>query len=193
MMNGRVERVRRTFRERVSTLENMRNEEVVSRYRLDKEAISEVLDVIAADIQHKTKKSHATPAITQLLVALRFFATGTFQSVVGDLHGVSQATASRCIRSVALAIAHSEDPLLNIQFPTNAHDQIRTKEQFHDIAGFLNVLGCVDGTHIPILAPRENEHLYVCRKGFHSMNVQAVCDANLRYCRSNCLIAIVTY
>jgi len=34
------------------------------------------------------------------------------------------------------------------------------------------VLGCIDGTHIKIMAPRENEAEYVNRKGVHSLNVQ---------------------
>lgn len=33
----------------------------------------------------------------QLLVTLRYYATGTFQSVCGDTDGVDQSTASRAI------------------------------------------------------------------------------------------------
>uniref|UniRef100_UPI0037E73E8A putative nuclease HARBI1 isoform X1 n=1 Tax=Semicossyphus pulcher TaxID=241346 RepID=UPI0037E73E8A len=51
------------------------------------------------------------------------------------------------------------------------------KEEFHRIAGFPNVIGCVDGTHIPIRAPSENEGDYVNRKSIHSINVQVICDA----------------
>ncbi len=39
-------------------------------------------------------------------------------------------------------------------------------------AGFPNVLGCIDGTQIKIQAPHENEAEFVCRKGYHSINVQ---------------------
>jgi len=38
--------------------------------------------------------------------------------------------------------------------------------------GFPSVLGRIDGTHIKIMAPRENEAEYVNRKGVHSLNVQ---------------------
>ena len=41
-----------------------------------------------------------------------------------------------------------------------------------NIAGFPNVIGCVDGTHIPIIAPSVDEVDYVNRKSFHSINVQ---------------------
>lgn len=55
-----------------------------------------------------------------------------------------------------------------------------TKQQFLKVAGinqylilgFPNVLGCIDGTFIRIIAPNENDPDCVNRKGFHSLNVQ---------------------
>ncbi|XP_056598305.1 putative nuclease HARBI1 [Triplophysa dalaica] len=66
------------------------------------------------------------------------------------------------------------------QFP--GHKPVRAiKEEFHMIAesplGFPNVIGCLDGTHIPIIAPSQNEADYVNRKSIHSINVQIICDA----------------
>lgn len=49
------------------------------------------------------------------------------------------------------------------------------------IAAFPNVIGDIDGTLIPIIAPEDNESDFVCRKGFHAINVQAVADDSLRY------------
>ena len=47
--------------------------------------------------------------------------------------------------------------------------------------GFLpGVIGCVDSTHIKIQAPHENENGFFNRKGFHSMNVQAICNQKAR-------------
>jgi hypothetical protein len=42
-------------------------------------------------------------------------------------------------------------------------------------------VGAVDGTLIPIQGPSQDEAAYVCRKGFHALNVQAVVDAEMRY------------
>lgn len=39
---------------------------------------------------------------------------------------------------------------------------------------FPGVLGAIDCTHIPIIAPVQEEHNYLNRKGFHSKNVQIV-------------------
>ena len=59
----------------------------------------------------------------------------------------------------------------------------------YKIAQFPGIVGCVDGSHIPIITPKENEFVYVNRKNFHSANVQAVCDANLVF-QDSCVPAL---
>ena len=44
--------------------------------------------------------------------------------------------------------------------------------------GFPMVLGCIDGTYIPIQQPTENASDYYCYKMKHSLNVQATCNKN---------------
>ena len=43
------------------------------------------------------------------------------------------------------------------------------------------MFGCTDGSHVPIVAPSHNEEIYVNRKSFHSTNIQAICDNNLKF------------
>ncbi|KAI9552688.1 putative nuclease HARBI1 [Daphnia sinensis] len=43
------------------------------------------------------------------------------------------------------------------------------------------VVGCIDGTHIRIVRPKHHEKAYINRKNYHSLNVQAICDANHRF------------
>lgn len=55
-------------------------------------------------------------------------------------------------------------------------------QQFSAIAGMPGVIGCVDGTHIPIRSPGgQDAELYRCRKGYFSINVMGVCDASLKF------------
>jgi hypothetical protein len=42
-------------------------------------------------------------------------------------------------------------------------------------------IGAIDGCHIPIKTPRENDSEYINRKGFHSLQLQAVWDGNLMF------------
>lgn len=43
------------------------------------------------------------------------------------------------------------------------------------------LVGCIDGTHIPIIAPSESPEAFFNRKGFYSLNVLAVADAQLLF------------
>ena len=41
---------------------------------------------------------------------------------------------------------------------------IATKQSFYRVVGFLGVTGCVDGSHVPLIAPQNDELAYVNRK-----------------------------
>nr|CAD7617012.1 unnamed protein product [Timema genevievae] len=57
---------------------------------------------------------------------------------------------------------------------------------FHGVGGFPGVVGCVDGTHIPIKNPGgPNGEIYRNRHGNFSMNVQLTAGANM------CIVNIV--
>ena len=43
------------------------------------------------------------------------------------------------------------------------------------------VIGAIDGALILIRSPHEQEHLFVCHKGYHAINVMAVCNAKLKF------------
>ena len=65
--------------------------------------------------------------------------------------------------------------------PCTPEEIQKTKLDFYEVAGFPGVLGCIDCTHIPIIAPSDDEYAYANRKGFHSVNVQAICNANMEF------------
>jgi len=83
------------------------------------------------------------------------------QRVTGDVHGISQPSVSRCVTAVSAALTRHASHY--IHFPTTEPNQQKIISHFHEIAGFPNVLGCIDGTQIPIAAPHNNETTYVCR------------------------------
>lgn len=70
-----------------------------------------------------------------------------------------------------------------IRFPESQEEIFAVKQGFYEIRGVPNVIGIIDGTHIPIMRPTRgpDEPLYVCRKGGHSINIQLVCDHRMRF------------
>lgn len=169
----------RIFRDRTSPLDSLDDSELIARYRLPRHCLLELLDNLKIDLERTTNRTHPMSVATQVLSALRFYATGSMQKDAGDLHGISQASVSRCVSSVSTALCRKAASY--IHFPTDHEEVKMIMSNFHDIAKFPNVISCVDGTQIAITSPRQNEHLYVCRKGYHSLNVQVICDAKLRF------------
>jgi len=57
----------------------------------------------------------------------------------------------------------------------------RISGEFLSRYGFPGVVGCIDGSHVPIKAPAVDRDSYINRKGFASVNLLAVCDDALRF------------
>ena len=142
----------------------------ISRYRLTRYVSIQLRDKIVGFLNRSTNRSHSIPTTTQLAVALQFFATGSFQTVVSTAHGISQPSVSRCIGVVSDALSSFAKEY--ITFP-NQKLQTQVQQSFLDKDGFPLVLGCIDGTHVQIVAPPNNEEIFVNRKNEHSINIQA--------------------
>jgi len=113
--------------------------------------------------------------MNQLLVALRFYATGSFQLVVGDTFAVSKSTVCQTVHRVTEAIASLHDRY--VQMPTTAEQQHSTMQAFYNRSKMPGIVGAIDCTHIAIQSPGSDDgEIYRNRKGFFSINVQLVCD-----------------
>lgn len=111
------------------------------------------------------------------LIQLIFF---SFRSVGSHaFHNLSQTMISRYVAYYSFII--SENLASNyIRFPYNLNEMEETKAQFEASYHFPGILGVIDGTHVALTAlPLDIENAYVNRKGFHSINTQIVCDANM--------------
>ena len=96
-------------------------------------------------------------------------ASGSHLQVIGDTMGHDKSTISRVIRQVADALVEMKDTF--IKWP-------QTPEKMNSIKnGFYQK------------APVDDEPSFVNRKGFHSINVQGICDHNSKYMIKNVLLS----
>ncbi|KAK0140501.1 putative nuclease HARBI1 [Merluccius polli] len=151
---------------------------LISRFRFPKAILLEICTELGPGLERQTARSHALPVPIIVLTTLGFLATGSFQRELADRSGMSQGALSRAIAAVLNGIIRISARY--IRFPYDAVNQAHIKAQFAEIAGFPNVIGAIDCTHIAIKAPSEGEYAYVNRKHFHSLNVQIICDAQMR-------------
>ncbi|KAK0150631.1 putative nuclease HARBI1 [Merluccius polli] len=144
---AREENPPRPLRDRMDPL-TLPDHVLIRQYRLSRPAIVFLADNLSNDLKRETRRSTPLPVVLQIMAALRFYASGSFQMVVGGTLGVSQSSISRVVRDVSNALCRRARQF--IKFPATNEECIRTKQQLFDIAGFPNVLGAVDGTHIAI-------------------------------------------
>lgn len=55
------------------------------------------------------------------------------------------------------------------------------KAGFKKLKQIENIVGAVDGTYCPIKAPTSHPRSYICRKCFHAVTLQAICDHELQF------------
>eukprot|EP00102_Acyrthosiphon_pisum_P021062 XP_016658272.1 PREDICTED: putative nuclease HARBI1 [Acyrthosiphon pisum] len=169
----------------------------IKNYRLTKELVTNLVELVRPYIVSKSRSS-AIDLKTKVLVTLNFLATGSYQSPIGNSRftAVSQPTVSRCISEVVAAINHPEIFHDWVKFPKNMNELSKVRNEFYRETGFPGVIGVIDCTHVSIVPPSSNlnlnenqnpEHIYVNRKGYHSINVQLICDSKLQILNVNAL------
>ncbi|XP_067647992.1 uncharacterized protein ms(2)34Fe [Eurosta solidaginis] len=67
-----------------------------------------------------------------------------------------------------------------IKFNYEEAELHQSKLHFYNVSRIPGIIGCVDGTHIKIVAPKkELQNLYYNRKGFYIINAMIVCDHSM--------------
>ncbi|XP_018359008.1 PREDICTED: putative nuclease HARBI1 isoform X3 [Trachymyrmex cornetzi] len=95
--------------------------------------------------------------------------------------GVSQPTVSRNINEIIDIMSRPEIMNQWIKFPSTLAEFNELRTQFYRKFEFPGTIGCIDCTHIAIVPPAANnnvhpEHIYINRKGYHSITTQLICD-----------------
>ncbi|XP_019699684.1 putative nuclease HARBI1 [Harpegnathos saltator] len=99
------ERTPQVFRDRIDPFGTLNDIEFRNRHRLSKESVRLCVGLVEERLSSQAGHiKNVSPAL-QVLIALRFYAKGCYQTELGDLHGVSQPTVSRIVAKVAEAIA----------------------------------------------------------------------------------------
>ncbi|KAI8440283.1 hypothetical protein MSG28_001639 [Choristoneura fumiferana] len=148
------------YRRDVDPLHDYTEEFFKMRFRFSKSTVMHViLPRVIDSLQSETQRGLPISPLCQLLTALRFYATGTFQIVHGDMMHISQSTVCYIVKRVSRALALLMPEF--IKFPANLR---KTKEEFEKLGcvgrapGLKNIVGAIDCTHIKIKKPRGIVH-----------------------------------
>ncbi|XP_067613902.1 putative nuclease HARBI1 [Eurosta solidaginis] len=128
------------------------------RFRMCKDAAWFVFSLIKDKI-YLGARNNAMQPHQMFFIALRFYASGSFQQIVADLSGVLKASASRAITLVSYHLASLRPDF--VLFPQTEQERLETQAAFKEKANFPRVIGAMDCSHIKINSPGEEDQTYV--------------------------------
>ena len=111
----------------------------------------------------------------RVAIALYYLKDQGSLRMTANAFGVAKSTVSKSIKTVCTLLCDHLGPKL-ISFPSTVEEMDVVANNFEKKFGIPQVIGCVDGTHIPIKKPMENPHDYFCYKMKYSLNCQAICN-----------------
>ena len=68
------------------------------RFRLPKPAVEYLINILNNDLKPSIFRPLSLTVEEKVVAALRYFASGSFQTIVGDSYNISQSSSSRIIK-----------------------------------------------------------------------------------------------
>uniref|UniRef100_A0A3Q2VQ34 Putative nuclease HARBI1 n=2 Tax=Haplochromini TaxID=319058 RepID=A0A3Q2VQ34_HAPBU len=152
-------------------LDSVSDSFLITQFGFPRDFILYLVELLREGLCRRTQRSRAISPEVQVLAALGFYTSGSFQTSMGDTIGISQASMSRCVSNVTRALVEKAPQFITF----NRYDDVMPLD-FQRVAGFPGVLGVLDCVQVAIKAPNSEDSSYVNKKGFHSVACQLVCD-----------------
>ncbi|GLV38138.1 uncharacterized protein CBL_10105 [Carabus blaptoides fortunei] len=123
------------------------------------------------------KRSYCFDEVVTVLIFLRFAGhqTAGFRDV-GDRFNITISSVHRIIRRVTVFLSNLSPQI--ITWPEEDEKLIIQQHFLNN--GFPGIIGAIDGCHIKIDRPEIDPDSYINRKGYYSIQMQVVCDNELK-------------
>ena len=116
-------------------------------------------------------------AAERLCLTIRFLASGDSQQSLSFAFRIGRSTVSGIIRETCEAIYNILAPIY-LKPPSSPQEWKKISKEFEETWNLPHVIGAIDGKHIRVKYPAGSGTLYHNYKGFFSIILLAVCDAN---------------
>ncbi|XP_011170287.1 protein ANTAGONIST OF LIKE HETEROCHROMATIN PROTEIN 1 isoform X2 [Solenopsis invicta] len=174
------------FWERIVLTEYL-DEDWLETFRMEKFVFLYICDKLQNRLQPAVPFLIAREAISvQKAVAVTIFylASCCEYRVIGNLFGIHKTSVWRCVHKVVKAINDILQPIW-IKMP-NEFECTMTAQVYEERTHIPQLIGAIDGTHIPVLPPADGYKDFINRKGWPSIILQGVVDHTLRFKNINC-------
>ncbi|KAJ1164761.1 hypothetical protein NDU88_005195 [Pleurodeles waltl] len=131
-------------------LATMENRHIIIAYRLDRATIQELCAQLEPELMSAIRQHTGIPPLVQVLSVLHFLASGSFQTTVAMVLGMSQPMFANVLTRVLSALLNHMPSY--IVFP-QLEDLVTVKADFHAQGHIPNIIGIIDGTHVTFVPP----------------------------------------
>ncbi|XP_012543585.1 putative nuclease HARBI1 isoform X2 [Monomorium pharaonis] len=114
----------------------------------------------------------------QLLSVIWLLSTPDSYRSIGDRFNMAKSSLSASFVRVVTALCRIAHRI--IKWPKRAEIE-EIKEKFQKLSHIPDVLDVIDGTYIPIKAPKIDPEVYINRKCFYGITLQAICEPSLKF------------
>ncbi|ENN78974.1 hypothetical protein YQE_04558, partial [Dendroctonus ponderosae] len=126
-------------------------------------------------LDSSSEPNNTIQPMTQLLLVLRYYATGSHLIAVGYFFGVSKTSPHRIVHRVTAAgatLARND-----IKLPSTKREISAAQVIFYALARLPKLILLLDCTHIKVQSfGGDNAEVFRNRKGYFSITVQGTCD-----------------
>lgn len=147
---------------RADVLETSSERKLIQEFRLGKAQIQQLCEIVREDMKCVGGRSIDLSLTEKVLICLKTLGSGSFQSCSKDFMFVIQPTVSRVLSTFVDSMVKKAS--LYIFLPGQEEEIKQSFKDFETISGLPKVIGAIDGTHIEIIAPAEDEYANVNRK-----------------------------
>ncbi|XP_024874056.1 protein ANTAGONIST OF LIKE HETEROCHROMATIN PROTEIN 1-like [Temnothorax curvispinosus] len=147
-------------------------------FRMTRITFEVLLNVVGNHIQNDQLNINI-PLNKKLLFTIWLLSKPESFLAVGDRFDIPTSTGYGIFKSIISTLAELMPQY--VQWPNAAQQAISSQIFEERSRGIQNVVGAIDGCHIPIKQPVRNANDYFNRKQFHSIILQGVCDHSARF------------
>ncbi len=148
--------------------------------RMPPAIFAEILEAVGPLIaKQDTNMRRALEPGLKLAITLRYMATGNSYKSLAYAFRVAPNTICNFIPEVCLAIVHAFERQLAL--PTQPERWKEIAKAFETKWNLPNCIGALDGKHVAIRCPKAAGSLFYNYKGFHSIVLMALVDADYKF------------
>lgn len=154
-------------------------EDWIESFKMKKETFRYICDMLRKTLQPKANPLTNRKSVQveeQVAICIYYLGCCAELRVIGEIFGYAKSTIWKCVRKVCQGIVNILLPIW-IKMP-NACECETQSQLFEQRTGLPQIIGAIDGSHIPITPPKEGYSDFLNRKGWPSINLQALVDHN---------------